>query len=67
MLPRGLLGLGTDTIDHSGAEIRQTLAFFASAQSLPVLIHCTQGKDRTGTLIQDLAYSEQTLMSIHVA
>ncbi|KAF7555529.1 hypothetical protein G7046_g6542 [Stylonectria norvegica] len=48
MLPRGLVGLGLDTIDHSTAEIRQTLALYADAGSMPSVVHCTQGKDRTG-------------------
>ncbi|KAK2598950.1 hypothetical protein QQS21_005555 [Conoideocrella luteorostrata] len=51
MLPRGLLGLGVDTIDHSGAEIRQALSLYTSAKSIPVLVHCTQGKDRTGLIV----------------
>lgn len=48
LLPRGLLGLGTDTLDHSGAEICAALSLYTSTQSTPVLVHCTQGKDRTG-------------------
>jgi hypothetical protein len=50
MLPRGLLGLGIDTVDHSRAEIRQALELYTSSAALPVLVHCTQGKDRTGML-----------------
>ncbi|KAL3957888.1 hypothetical protein ACCO45_008466 [Purpureocillium lilacinum] len=49
LLARGLVGLGTDTLDHSGAEIREALLLYGSSQSVPVLVHCTQGKDRTGT------------------
>ncbi|PNY27637.1 Tyrosine-protein phosphatase [Tolypocladium capitatum] len=48
LLPRGLLGLCTDTLDHSGAEICAVLSLYTSTQSTPVLVHCTQGKDRTG-------------------
>ncbi|KAG8416083.1 hypothetical protein J3459_013784 [Metarhizium acridum] len=48
MLQRGLLGLGIDTIDHSGSEIRQALELYTTSSTLPVLVHCTQGKDRTG-------------------
>lgn len=48
MLPRGLIGMGLDTLDHSVSEIRQALLLYASAESLPSVIHCTQGKDRTG-------------------
>ncbi|UNI19140.1 Protein-tyrosine-phosphatase [Purpureocillium takamizusanense] len=50
LLARGLIGLGTDTLDHSGAEIREALLLYGSAQSVPVLVHCTQGKDRTGII-----------------
>ncbi|KHN95394.1 Protein-tyrosine phosphatase, SIW14-like protein [Metarhizium album ARSEF 1941] len=50
MLQRGLLGLGTDTIDHSGSEICQALGLYTSLTTLPVLVHCTQGKDRTGLI-----------------
>ncbi|KND93551.1 Tyrosine-protein phosphatase [Tolypocladium ophioglossoides CBS 100239] len=48
LLPRGLVGLGTDTLDHSGAEVCAALSLYTSAQSIPVLLHCTRGKDRTG-------------------
>ncbi|KAB5531186.1 protein-tyrosine phosphatase-like protein [Coniochaeta sp. 2T2.1] len=51
MLPRGLVGLGTDTLDHSGAEIREALECFLEPGTLPILIHCTQGKDRTGIIV----------------
>ncbi|KAG8413227.1 hypothetical protein J3458_012815 [Metarhizium acridum] len=50
MLQRGLLGLGIDTIDHSGSEIRQALELYTTSSTLPVLVHCTQGKDRTGLI-----------------
>lgn len=49
MAPKGLLGLGVDTLDYSGAEIRKILLLYADPHSLPNLVHCTQGKDRTGT------------------
>jgi hypothetical protein len=48
MLQRGLIGLGLDTLDQSGPEIREALSLYANPQSLPILVHCTQGKDRTG-------------------
>ncbi|KAK0720816.1 protein-tyrosine phosphatase-like protein [Lasiosphaeris hirsuta] len=50
MLPRGLVGLGLDTLDNSGPEIAETLNAFLSPGGLPALIHCTQGKDRTGII-----------------
>lgn len=49
MLPRGLLGLGIDTVDISGLEIKEALSLYATRESLPILVHCTQGKDRTGS------------------
>ena len=59
MLPRGLVGLGQDTLDHSGADILEALdAFLETGRvdgsigvSLPILVHCTQGKDRTGLVV----------------
>ncbi|KAI1498565.1 protein-tyrosine phosphatase-like protein [Biscogniauxia marginata] len=51
MLPRGLVGLGTVTLDTSGPEIAEALNTLLQPSSLPLLIHCTQGKDRTGLII----------------
>lgn len=67
MNPRGLIGLGYDTIDYCGAELAivcphlpfptpqsnmsQALREFASSPRYPILVHCTQGKDRTGLII----------------
>lgn len=51
MLPKGLIGLGTDTLDHGGPEIRDIFDVLSEASSYPVLIHCTQGKDRTGITV----------------
>lgn len=50
MLPRGLVRLGLDTLDQSQAEIRETLSLYTNAAALPSIVHCTQGKDRTGLL-----------------
>lgn len=50
LVPRGLLGIGRDKLDHSGAEIAEALTLYTSTQTTPVLVHCTQGKDRTGIL-----------------
>ncbi|KAL6819341.1 protein-tyrosine phosphatase-like protein [Trichoderma sp. SZMC 28015] len=50
MLPRGLVRLGLDTLDHCGSEIHQALSLYTSPQTLPCIIHCTQGKDRTGLI-----------------
>ncbi|CAM1508490.1 Fc.00g053380.m01.CDS01 [Cosmosporella sp. VM-42] len=51
MIPRGLVGLGLDTLDQSTVEIRETLSLYADAAALPSVVHCTQGKDRTVLLI----------------
>lgn len=51
MAPRGLIGLGYDSIDHCGAELYKIFTILASSATYPVLVHCTQGKDRTGLII----------------
>ncbi|KAK6952265.1 hypothetical protein Daesc_006800 [Daldinia eschscholtzii] len=51
MQPRGLVGLGVVTLDESGAEIAEALRTLTTPSSLPLLVHCTQGKDRTGLII----------------
>ncbi|QGA19492.1 hypothetical protein EYB26_007181 [Talaromyces marneffei] len=51
MKPRGLIGLGQDTLDSAGSEIRDVFNVLTSDDAYPVLIHCTQGKDRTGLII----------------
>ncbi|KAM6522618.1 hypothetical protein FALCPG4_012253 [Fusarium falciforme] len=48
MIPRGLVGLGLDTLDQSTREIRETLSLYTAETTLPSVVHCTQGKDRTG-------------------
>ena len=51
MLPRGLIGLGLDTLEHSGPEIKEVFDILSDQSSYPILVHCTQGKDRTGITI----------------
>jgi len=51
MQPRGLYGLGYDSLDHCGPEILETLRAYTQASNYPILIHCTQGKDRTGLIV----------------
>ena len=51
MQPRGLIGLGKDSLDHSKSEIRQVFEVLADSANYPVMIHCTQGKDRTGLVV----------------
>lgn len=49
--PRGLIGLGIDTLRHSGKEIKQVFDTLADEESWPIMVHCTQGKDRTGIVV----------------
>lgn len=49
MTPRGLRGLAADTLDASGPEVADALR--ALLAGLPLLVHCTQGKDRTGLVV----------------
>lgn len=51
MAPRGLVGLGEDSLDFSKAEILSCFKLLAESSSYPVLLHCTQGKDRTGLIV----------------
>lgn len=51
MQPRGLTGLAQDTLDASTAELRTIFELLAQDESYPVLVHCTQGKDRTGLIV----------------
>lgn len=51
MLPRGLIGLGIDTVDHSGPEIKEVFDVLSDSSAWPVMVNCTQGKDRTGMVV----------------
>jgi protein-tyrosine phosphatase len=51
MLRRGLIGLGIDTLEYSASEIKDVLNVLADRSNYPVLVHCTQGKDRTGLIV----------------
>ncbi|KAL4737487.1 protein-tyrosine phosphatase-like protein [Aspergillus similis] len=63
MKPAGLTGLAIDTLEASKGEIKQIFDVLSSvdtdiaaelstfASSSGVLIHCTQGKDRTGLIV----------------
>ena len=51
MVPRGLIRLGLDTLDHSTREIKSCFDILADPGAYPALVHCTQGKDRTGLVI----------------
>lgn len=51
LTPRGLSGLAVDTLEHSGAEVAEALRCIIEPGGVPVLVHCTQGKDRTGIIV----------------
>ncbi|CAG8295617.1 unnamed protein product [Penicillium salamii] len=51
MVPRGLIGLAQDTLEASKAEVRAVFEILAKEDSYPTLVHCTQGKDRTGLVV----------------
>jgi protein-tyrosine phosphatase len=51
MTPRGLVSLGLDTLDHSTREIKNCFDILSQPESYPIMVHCTQGKDRTGLII----------------
>ena len=51
MVPRGIIGLGYDSLDYCGGAIREIFETVAVPTNMPVLIHCTQGKDRTGIVV----------------
>ncbi|KAJ7631919.1 protein-tyrosine phosphatase-like protein [Mycena polygramma] len=49
--PMGLLGLSKDSLRFCQAEIRQALDVYTDFKSYPILLHCTQGKDRSGLVV----------------
>ena len=51
MASRGLIGLALDTLEYSTAEIREVFHVLANEHQYPIMVHCTQGKDRTGLAI----------------
>ena len=51
MAPRGLIGLGFDSLAYSMSEIKDIFSILADLETFPVLVHCTQGKDRTGLVV----------------
>lgn len=69
MAPRGLIGLGQDTLDYSMVEMLDIFTLLAGRRQdapgnghdgdgaegegevFPILLHCMQGKDRTGLII----------------
>lgn len=51
MRPKGLIGLGIDTLEYSGQEMKEAFDVLADQSNYPILVHCTQGKDRTGLVV----------------
>ncbi|KAF2098949.1 hypothetical protein NA57DRAFT_76182 [Rhizodiscina lignyota] len=51
MRARGLTGLAVDSIDACTKEVKQVFDVLSNPESYPVLVHCTQGKDRTGLVV----------------
>lgn len=49
--PLGLAGLSVLTLRYTHEEMRRCLAVLADPEAYPVLVHCTQGKDRTGVVV----------------
>lgn len=48
---RGLVGLAEDSLSCSTAEVKAVFDILAEEAGLPIMIHCTQGKDRTGLVV----------------
>ncbi|PPJ58749.1 hypothetical protein CBER1_08384 [Cercospora berteroae] len=51
MQKRGLVGLAQDSLNLCKAEVKLVFDVLARKQNYPLLVHCTQGKDRTGLVI----------------
>ena len=51
MARRGLTGLALDTLANSIAEVKKIFLLLADEDQYPIVVHCTQGKDRTGLAI----------------
>ncbi|KAA8896021.1 protein-tyrosine phosphatase-like protein [Sphaerosporella brunnea] len=47
---KGLTGITLDSLRYCQPEILQALEILSQETEYPVLVHCTQGKDRTGLL-----------------
>ena len=51
MAERGLAGLAEDSLEHCRKEVKEAFDVLCDTGSYPVLVHCTQGKDRTGLIV----------------
>ncbi|KAB2100760.1 hypothetical protein AG0111_0g11033 [Alternaria gaisen] len=47
----GLVGLAEQSLDVCTREVRQVFDVLGEEQNWPILVHCTQGKDRTGLIV----------------
>jgi protein-tyrosine phosphatase len=47
---KGLVGLSRDSLRYCQPQLLQCLEILRDRKAYPVLVHCTQGKDRTGLL-----------------
>lgn len=47
----GLVGISTNSLDVCTKEVKQFFEVLADEKNWPLLVHCTQGKDRTGLTI----------------
>ncbi|EOA80787.1 uncharacterized protein SETTUDRAFT_44680 [Exserohilum turcica Et28A] len=47
----GLVGLANQSLDVCTYEVRQVFNVLAKEENWPLLVHCTQGKDRTGLVV----------------
>jgi protein-tyrosine phosphatase len=52
MCAKGLSGLAIDSVDVCRGEVKEVFDVLADEARYPVLVHCTQGKDRTGLVVQ---------------
>lgn len=52
----GLTGLATSSLDVCTREVKAVFDILADETQLPVFIHCTQGKDRTGLVVMLLLF-----------
>lgn len=51
MAKRGLIGLAKDSLRYSTAEVKAVFDVLSEEESYPLVVHCTQGKDRTGLVV----------------
>jgi protein-tyrosine phosphatase len=52
----GLVGLATESLDVCTKEVKQVFDVLAKKENWPVMVHCTQGKDRTGLIVMLLLF-----------